>query len=145
MNLKDIIGNVLGKAAGVWQSVTCVAVSLLFVVLGFVALNVPAPETAETTATIVEVVAPENEDDAGYTVIDYREQDGTEHRNVEYSSYSSWWKPGDEIKITYEVDDPENVGGTAPRWVLPAVFMIIGTVMLGLFGVRLAKRAWGRY
>ncbi len=121
--------------------IVAVALGIVVIVLGVNRMNSKKLYDASTTGVIVGIEREWNGTDSdgydqySYTVyVDY-EIDGKKYENVEYPSYNSSMKKGDEVKILYQSANPENIaegdltGNAAIMIAAGAVFALIGAGM----------------
>jgi len=86
---------------------------------------------ATVVATVVEAHPDETPDNTGvsYTIFTFTDLDGNLHENVRYDGYSSFYKVGKEVKIKYNINNPNDIEGANDNYIL----LIIGVVFL-IFG-----------
>ena len=120
--------------------IVAVALGIVVIVLGVNRMNSKKLYDASTTGVIVGIEREWNGTDSdgydqySYTVyVDY-EIDGKKYENVEYPSYNSSMKKGDEVEVLYQSSDPTNIaegnltGNATIMIVIGAVCALVGVV-----------------
>ena len=139
MQLNNKIFKGLRGIRGFWISLLAIVFGVAFVGLGvyFLAAN-PTKNYEETTATITSIEHEMiGEDQHDYVIISYTDKNGVEHTGITYDGFDSSWTVGQEIKIKYNVDNPEEVSSPGASILVPVLFIALGGIALvaGVFGV----------
>ena len=103
------------KLSNIFFPIIAIVVGIVVIVMGVKNLNSRKLYDASTTGVIVGIerewtgTDEDGFDQYNYTVyIDY-EVDGQKFENVQYPSYDSSMKKGDEVEVLYQSSDPTNI------------------------------------
>lgn len=138
MKLNGKTESSIRKGLKIRNGIGFIVISLLFVIIGTIAIVIPDNDIV-TTAEITRIVH-DNQNDTDYVLVNFTDANGKEHENVTFNSYTSGWKKGKEIKISYDPNDPETLSSATPRWIFGTVAVIIGAVVFA-FSLISTKKA----
>ena len=133
-------GNNMRKLFSILFAVIFVVAGIVVIVMGVNRLNSKSDYDASTTGVIVGIerewtgTDEDGFDQYNYTVYINYEVDGQKYENVEYPSYDSSMKKGDEVEVLYQSSDPTNIaegnltGNATIMIVIGAVCALVGVV-----------------
>lgn len=128
------------KLFSILFAVIFVVAGIVVIVMGVNRLNSKSDYDASTTGVIVGIerewtgTDEDGFDQYNYTVYINYEVDGQKYENVEYPSYDSSMKKGDEVEVLYQSSDPTNIaegnltGNATIMIVIGAVCALVGVV-----------------
>ena len=128
------------KLFSILFAVVFVVAGIVVIVMGVNRLNSKSDYDASTTGVIVGIerewtgTDEDGFDQYNYTVYINYEVDGQKYENVEYPSYDSSMKKGDEVEVLYQSSDPTNIaegnltGNATIMIVIGAVCALVGVV-----------------
>lgn len=127
--------NVIKKAEKIKFYIGLLAVGLVFAIIGGIVIAMPKGEklTAEATVKNITAYTDENNEEQHRVTVDYTDQNGVLHENLEYTSYHTGMKEGDTVKVEYDPAEPEQIN-PAGLGFLPYAALVIGVLCI-VFGV----------